>query len=178
MAFVLVLCFSLSCPALAAVDGDSSLPTDATGVESQEPLQVEVTLVPSDNGASEAVPYVAGEEVIIAAEAVETILTILGEINANTQEDPVSIIGADQAYTTQNLLVPSERTGLAATMADIFGTYTPLTYEVTTYAGGTTYTTTEIVPGLAGMDWPYLCGVSLFAIMLFCLYKLIGGVLS
>ncbi len=38
------------------------------------------------------------------------------------------------------------------------------------------YFPTEIVPGLAGLDWPWLAGTALFAIMLFCLFKLLGGI--
>ncbi len=124
-----------------------------------------------------AVPYAAGEE-LVAVEVLDLILTVLQEVRDNTKDDPVTVIGADAPVVTKDLLVPPARTGLSATMEDIFGAYTPLTYQVTTVSGGTTTVTTEIVPGLAGVDWPYLGGVCLFGVMLYCLYRLIGGVLK
>ncbi len=80
---------------------------------------------------------------------------------------------------TNDLLVPPERVegSLAATMEEIFGAYTPLTYSVDTYTDSGIVTTTEVVPGLAGMDWPFLGGVFLFSVMLSGLFKLLGVVL-
>lgn len=47
----------------------------------------------------------------------------------------------------------------------IFGTYTPVTD-----AAGTP------LQGMAGVDWPYLAGVSLFALVLYSFFRLLGVV--
>lgn len=58
----------------------------------------------------------------------------------------------------------------------VFGEYTPRTYEVTTYFDdGTAVTSTEIVPGLAGLDYNWIAGVALFFMALFCIFRMIGG---
>lgn len=47
----------------------------------------------------------------------------------------------------------------------IFGTYTPVTD-----AAGTA------LQGMAGVDWPYLAGVALFALVLYSFFRLLGVV--
>lgn len=57
----------------------------------------------------------------------------------------------------------------------IFGEYTPLTAPTLTATG-------EIVdvaiPGMAGVDWPYLAGVVLFGLVLYCFFRLVGVLLK
>lgn len=68
----------------------------------------------------------------------------------------------------------------------LFGTYVPVTYEVTstvttvTEEGSTTITETaaQIATGMAGVDWEYIAGVLLFAIVLASVFKLIGVILK
>lgn len=52
-------------------------------------------------------------------------------------------------------------------ITSIFGTYTPVTD-----AEGV------IVSGAAGVDWPFVAGVLLFAIVLISLFKVIGAVIK
>lgn len=53
----------------------------------------------------------------------------------------------------------------------LFGVYTPITY---TDGSGV-----SVVPsGMAGVDWTFLSGVLLFAITLYCVFRLVGGVLK
>lgn len=50
---------------------------------------------------------------------------------------------------------------------NLFGVYTPVTG-----ADG-------IIPsGAAGVDWGYIAGVVLFAIVLFCFFKIVGAVIK
>lgn len=57
--------------------------------------------------------------------------------------------------------------GFAAIIIDIFGSYSPRMQSViTTLPDGTEVVSIEPVPGLAGLDWPWLTGVALFAIFL------------
>lgn len=72
--------------------------------------------------------------------------------------------------------------GLKALMASIFGEYTPVTTtSVITETVGehvNQYLVETVAPGAAGVDYEWLAGVFLFGILLFCLMKLLGGVLK
>ena len=57
----------------------------------------------------------------------------------------------------------------------IFGAYTPLTAPTLTATGEIV---DAVIPGLAGVDWPYLAGVVLFAIVLYCFFRLVGVLLK
>lgn len=67
---------------------------------------------------------------------------------------------------------------LADTIRSLFGVYTPRTQTVTTYYDGQVIATEEqLVPGLAGLDYEWLAGVGMFALITYCLFRLLGGVL-
>lgn len=72
--------------------------------------------------------------------------------------------------------------GLKALITSIFGEYTPVmtTAVVTeTVDNETTTTLVDVVAGgAAGVDYTWLGGVFLFGILLFCLMKLLGGILK
>lgn len=66
----------------------------------------------------------------------------------------------------------------------IFGTYEPITY-VHEFAQWDTVTEQYIVmqedvipSGLAGCDWTYILGVLAFLVVLYCILRIIGGVIS
>lgn len=158
--------------------GDGSTSTSAVdpspGVTLPQPFQVEVTLIDGDP-ASEALPTSEPSTAPLDDETTQTVLDALERIEANTQGDPLAVASAPSPVSS---LDPEteERDGLAGVVSGIFGTYTPRTYTTTTYIDGQAVTATEIVPGVAGLDWPWLCGAALFGIMLFCLFKLLGGI--
>ena len=57
----------------------------------------------------------------------------------------------------------------------VLGDYTPRTQTVTEYlSDGTEVTYTEVIPGLAGLDWEWIGGAALFALALFSLFKIVG----
>lgn len=69
----------------------------------------------------------------------------------------------------------------------IFGEYEPITYEAISYysayssSGDVTLEevkNTVIPAGLAGCDWTYILGVIAFLIVLYCILRIIGGVIS
>lgn len=72
--------------------------------------------------------------------------------------------------------------GLKALVTSIFGEYTPVTTTsvVSQTVGNDTqqYLVETVAPGAAGVDYEWLAGVLLFAILLFCLMRLLGGVLK
>ena len=57
----------------------------------------------------------------------------------------------------------------------IFGIYTPVTTDVFDAAGG--YVGTTVASGAAGVDWTYIGGVVLFAIVLWSFFRLLGVVI-
>lgn len=68
---------------------------------------------------------------------------------------------------------------LVSAIKALFGSYTPKTYNVTTYlSDGTAIQSTEIVPGLAGLDYEWIAGAALFALLLYGLLRMIGGLLK
>lgn len=82
----------------------------------------------------------------------------------------VDILGLPVSFSLDDLTM---RSALAA----IFGEYTPKTQTVSTYYDGQLLdTSTECVPGLAGMDMEWIAGVIVFTVLLYCFMKLLGGV--
>ena len=77
---------------------------------------------------------------------------------------------------------PSVLSGLKALISSIFGEYTPVTTTavITETVGENVnqYLVETVAPGAAGVDYEWLAGVFLFGILLFCLMKLLGGVLK
>lgn len=57
----------------------------------------------------------------------------------------------------------------------IFGQYTPVTYQV--YNAATEGYDTVIAHGMAGVDWPYLLAVAGFFLVLYCILRILGGVI-
>lgn len=64
---------------------------------------------------------------------------------------------------------------MLALITSIFGTYSPVTYEV--YNAVTESYDNVVAQGFAGVDWPYLLGVSGFFLVLYCILRIIGGVI-
>ena len=59
---------------------------------------------------------------------------------------------------------------------DLFGTYTPRVQTITTYVDGEAVSVeNQYVPGVAGMDWEWIAGFTVFLLMLYCLFRLLGG---
>lgn len=65
----------------------------------------------------------------------------------------------------------------------LFGSYSPVTYTFVEKVWDPVneafvdVVSDVVAPGLAGVDWPWLAGVALFAIVLYSVFRLIGGVL-
>ena len=67
-------------------------------------------------------------------------------------------------------------TALVDAVKELFGEYQPRTQTVTEHlTDGSTVTYQQVIPGLAGLDWPWLVGVGLFALFLYGLLRLLGG---
>ena len=67
--------------------------------------------------------------------------------------------------------------GLPAVVRSVFGDYHQRTQTVTeVISDGTSVTSTEPVPGLAGLDWYWLSGVFLFTVVLWSFFRFLGVV--
>ena len=99
--------------------------------------------------------------------------------------DGLYVLSSDAGFAIQmqitSTTVPSSSSGssLIPAVKALFGEYTPKTYNVTTYlSDGTAVQSTEIVPGLAGLDYEWIAGAALFALALYGLLRMIGGLLK
>ena len=94
---------------------------------------------------------------------------------------PVIVMqSGDTAATSRSVSLDAptlETAGLPAVVRSVFGDYHQRTQTVTeTAADGTSVTSTEPVPGLAGLDWYWLSGVFLFTIVLWSFFRFLGVV--
>ena len=65
---------------------------------------------------------------------------------------------------------------LSGFLRAMFGEYTPRTQTVTTYFDGQLLdVSTEYVPGLAGLDVEWIASVLLFGMVVYCLFRMLGG---
>lgn len=90
----------------------------------------------------------------------------------------LSIADLDEAET--GVSGSGEEASMRDVIVQVFGEYSPRTQTVTQYLsdGSLLGTTTEIVPGVAGMDWSWISGVLLFALVLASFLKLVGVLLK
>lgn len=124
---------------------------------------------------------VSNDEIISDLPLDETVLE-------NTESDPVLELGNDtpMVYSVNDLRSDgsdvSDLIGLKAVIRSIFGEYTPnmTTTAVTETVDGEVITSLidTVADGTAGVDWEYISGVFIFGIMLYCLFKLLGGIIT
>lgn len=117
-------------------------------------------------------------------------VTLPAQSGSVVEEDPASDEVSEEPsqllslYSTSDLdavgeAEAGEETTMRQVITGVFGEYTPRTQTVTQYlSDGTAETHTEIVPGVAGMDWPWIAGVSLFCLVLFSFLKMVGVLLK
>lgn len=94
------------------------------------------------------------------------------------QQTPAAETAAEDAQRSAQLdTQPVDETGLPAVVKSVFGEYHPRTQTVTeVQTDGTILTSVECVPGLAGLDWYWISGVLLFALVLWSFFRFVGGI--
>lgn len=99
-------------------------------------------------------------------------ITVNTPVSVTVEDNtPVVVVGTDAGSAI--------RSAFASAIVTIFGEYTPLTQTVTTYfADGSSVESVEYVSGIAGLDWVWIAGVMLFGVALYCIFRMIGGVLK
>lgn len=93
----------------------------------------------------------------------------------------LSLTLADQpaaAVAAPALDAPEPADGFVQAVSAIIGTYNPRTETVTVTAeDGSVQTYQQIVPGLAGMDWPWIFSALLFAVVVYSFLRCVGVLL-
>lgn len=108
----------------------------------------------------------------------------LGELPFDvTTTSSGDVIIEEHSYTrTVNILDVSffdDLPTVRSVLVSIFGEYQPRTQSVSTYYDGQLMdSSTEYVPGIAGMDMEWIAGVVVFTVLLYCLMKLLGGIVK
>lgn len=115
------------------------------------------------------------------------------EDTASPLEDIPAFVPDDSedaaAYRTFTVVSPNDdetvpssdgSSAMADVVVSVLGEYRRKTQTVTEMdsEGNVLAVSTEIVPGLAGLDYEWIAGAVLFALFLFSLMKLIGGLLK
>jgi len=109
---------------------------------------------------------------VVLSLSIPAFATELEAPTQTTQVQPYSTITLDETAST----APSD--SIPGVLTALFGEYTPRTQTVTQYlSDGTEVSSTQIVPGLAGLDWLWLSSVVLFGMGLYCVFRAIGGCL-
>lgn len=157
-----VLVLLLSFP-VHAVESDNLEPT-----EGETPVSVETTTT-EENGVivNVTLPPQAQSESLADSESV----------SLDSQTVQVVSISPPTLYSAG--ASDSAAPAMADVVVQILGTYQPKTYTVDEYnaQGELVSTSVQYVPGLAGLDYHWISGATIFALFLFCLLKMVGGLL-
>lgn len=185
-------------PPDGAVSGSEPMPESTPAPEPiPEPeLSSDPDTVPDIDPAPEPVlpesPAESGENhepvenspVTAADPGVSSVGDNLGELPFDVTETPNGdIIIEEHSYTrTVDILdMPflDDLPTIRSVLVSIFGEYQPKTQTVSTYYDGQLMeSSTEYVPGIAGMDMEWIAGVAVFTVLLYCLMKLLGGMVK
>lgn len=154
--FAVLLALVLAVPAMAEED---------IAEPSLEPITVEAEADDKNIVVNVTLPAMP------AASPAPTIESEPMEVDNTPAYMPYSVSSLDEA--------PPPGDTLADTVTALFGNYTPRTQTITDYlADGTAVTYQQVIPGVAGLDWPWLSSVGLFSLFLYGLLRMIGGLLK
>lgn len=154
---VVTMLYTLCVPAFAVEDD-----ADPASSETEEVVQEAETA----SGESTESGEFASSDTPEVEEALEEEF-VEEELDPDLLYASVSLDDMEFSYTT-----------LPAAIVGLFGEYQPRTQTVTEYfSDGSTVEYTQIVPGLAGLDWTWIASVFIFALALYCVFRAIGGML-
>lgn len=131
-----------------------------------------------DSATSEVSPGESVAEVPPGGNTVYVLTQPASEVDNDVSVTPVSIDDPSVTITDISLasvspVTPSSTSGLKAALLGILGNYDPVIVEYQ-YSGGNGYTNylREIQP-----DYVWLCSAALLALVIYCLFKLGGGLI-
>lgn len=159
LALLSVALVLLTCPAFAVEE--ASAPDAAAPMETveQDGVTVNVTIAPPEPLSATLLP------------------------DAENTAEPSSDVSAVRTFSIVSPEVPPAADGAYSTMASVvlsvLGEYQRQTYivEETDTQGNVIATSTQYVPGLAGLDYHWIAGAFLFALFLYGVLRLLGGVM-
>ena len=167
---LLLLCSMVMTTFVFAAEGDDP-ETGETGSE-PEVTETETSsgdeVIPEETPAEEETETETETEVVTETED-ET------EILEESSSSSSSSSGSFNDYMVYTIDDGSSDSGIKVILIDMFGEYVPKTQAVERYsADGTIISYVEYVPGLAGVDWPWVASVGLFALVLYSFFRILG----
>ena len=176
LALALCLCFPMSAFAVGFDESSEFVFSDVTDT------------YPDVSDASDTSPDTVTESVTTEVDGnnITVNVTLPSSESSVTSEDEATVADAEieetssyDSYATRTLddVETSDDTStFPSVITSLFGTYTPRTQTVTEFlSDGSTVSYTEVVPGVAGLDWSWVASVALFGMVLYCVFRLIGG---
>lgn len=170
---VLVLCTSVFAD-FEGVTDDVEIPALPEAVDSV----VDSVSALADSAIADVSSGESASEVSPGGNTVYVLTQPDSEVDRDATVSPVSIDDPDVTITNISLasvspITPSSTSGLKAALLGILGNYDPVVVEYQ-YASGNGYTNylREIQP-----DYVWLCSAALLALVIYCLFKLGGGLI-
>lgn len=103
----------------------------------------------------------------------------LDDLDTSAPDITESVAGPEYVRTvdiTSSAFLNMEDLTMRSALVAVFGEYQQKIQTVSTYYDGQLLeTSTEYVPGIAGMDMEWIAGVLIFTVFLFCFMKFLGG---
>lgn len=88
--------------------------------------------------------------------------------------EPTPVPEPVYSHTQLNDAVSPSAGSLKELILSVFGDYEPRTQTIETTQGDQVTTQVEIIPGVAGVDWPWLAGVLVFSIAFYGFFRILG----
>lgn len=168
---------------------ESDAPVTVTAETDDKSIIVNVELVPPSVNVTSAAPVVNVDNpapvVTVESPSVEIPTTIqIPSVDSALNDDAPESALAVSSFRSLNL--ESDPDGedldynsLGAVLERLLGPYTPKTQTVTErFEDGTVITYDEYVQGLPGVDWSWIASLCVFLLMLYCLFRVLGSVIS
>lgn len=88
--------------------------------------------------------------------------------------EPTPVPEPVYSHTQLNDVASPSAGSLKELILSVFGEYEPRTQTIETSQGDQVTTQVEIIPGVAGVDWPWLAGVLVFSIAFYGFFRILG----
>lgn len=170
-------------PQVTVTDSDEPVVVEQT--EDEKRIVLNVTITPPNVDVKTESPTVTVSSPVVTVENPVSPVVELAPDSASDSPQFDDEMDVEPAVVPFSLLSLDSDFGSDSTedtvrtvLVSLFGEYSPRTQTVTqVLSDGTEITYQEYVPGLAGLDVPWIASVVVFLLLLFCLFRLLGGVL-
>ena len=157
---------------LQSVEEPVSLETEVDGKQ----IVLNMTVTPPSVSVTTEPSVVNVEAPVVNVEA--PALTSSESLDSSGSAEVVPAFSSSSTFSLDSSGTDSGST-IRSVLENLLGVYTPRTQTVTEHLeDGTEVSYQQYVPGLAGVDWTWLSALFIFSLMLYCLFRLLGGVMS